>query len=126
MASTDEAVLEFIGREAQLRLRWLNVSPTSTWRGLSFRIGTSRLAFDLQLAMVIDPSMFDKPVLLSTWLAAQENKSCRASAHMSSYSIQPASAYTPASYAATSFTTDPTYAATHQTLIDYKNYTTCP
>jgi hypothetical protein len=106
---------------------WYHVAPLVRVRvQLSFRIGTSRLAFDLQLAMVIDPSMFDKPVLLSTWLAAQENKSCRSSAHMSSYSIQPASAYTPASYAATSFTTDPAYAATHQTLIDYKNYTTCP
>ena len=44
----------------------------------------------LVLAMVIDPGMFNKPVLLSTWLSAQEIKVCSSRAHVSMYSIQPA------------------------------------
>jgi hypothetical protein len=79
----------------------------------------------LVLAMVIDPGMFNKPVLLSTWLAAQENKVCSSRAHVSMYSIQPGTAYAPANYAATAFSTDPTYAATESTLIAYKNLITC-
>jgi hypothetical protein len=65
-------------------------------------------------------------VFLSTWLAAQENKSCSASAHVSSYSIQAGSAYTPANYAATAFNTDPNYTSTEATLNNYRNLTTCP
>jgi hypothetical protein len=77
----------------------------------------------LVLAMVIDPSMFDKPVLLSTWLAAQENTSCNADAHVTSYSIQPGSAYTP-SYGS-GFSTDPSYTLTESTLVAYGGLTTC-
>ena len=72
-----------------------------------------------------DPSMFDKPVMLSSWLTAQENAACGAHAKVSMYSIQPGSAYTPANYAGTAFTTDPSYTATDATLINYKNLTTC-
>jgi hypothetical protein len=78
------------------------------------------------LALVIDPSMFDKPVLLSSWLMAQENKACAADAHVSMYSIQPGSAYCPANYEGTAFGTDPAYVSTNATLLAYKNLTTCP
>jgi hypothetical protein len=74
--------------------------------------------------LVIDPGMFDKPVLLSTWLAAQENKNCNPNAHVSLYSIQPGSAYAPAG-GWTAFSTDPNYTATDATLIAYKNLVTC-
>ena len=77
------------------------------------------------LAMVIDPGMFDKPVLLSTWLSAQENTFCHANANVSMYSIQPGSAYSPANYAGTAFATDPAYTATDATLIAYSGLTTC-
>ena len=76
----------------------------------------------LVVAMVIDPGMFDKPVLLSTWLSAQENTACYANARVTSYSIQPGSAYTPSGGG---FSTDPNYTATEATLIAYKNLTTC-
>lgn len=80
------------------------------------------LTFDL--AMVIDPGMFDKPVLLSTWLAAQQNTTCAPTAHVTSYSIQPGSAYTPSFGGG--FTTDPAYTATEARLIAYRNGVTCP
>ena len=76
--------------------------------------------------MVIDPSMFDRPVLLSTWLSAQENATCGPNANVSMYSIQPGSAYAPAGYSGTSFSTDPTYAATNGTLAGYHSLVTCP
>jgi hypothetical protein len=76
------------------------------------------------LLLVIDPGMFDKPVLLTSWLAAQENKTCSPNAHVSLYSIQPGSAYTPMG-GPNQFTTDPNYTATDATLIAYKNLVTC-
>lgn len=98
---------------------WFHVAPLLRVR---LRLGRFRIV----LAMVIDPSMFGKPVLLSTWLSAQENATCGPSAKVSMYSIQPWTAYTPANYAGTSFTTDPAYTATNATLNNYKNLTTCP
>jgi len=77
------------------------------------------------LAMVVDPGMFDKPVLLSSWLSAQENTVCNANAKVSKWSIQPGSAYAPANYQGTAFTTDANYTATDATLNAYKNLTTC-
>ena len=77
------------------------------------------------LLMVFDPGMFDKPVLLTTWLAAQENKNCYANAHVDFYSIQPGTAYAPANGSGTAFSTDPNYVATDATLIAYKNLVTC-
>jgi Glutaminase len=102
---------------------WYHVAPLVRVR-IRLRLGP----FDLQfvLAMVIDPGMFDKPVLLSTWLMAQEDTSCAASANLSMYSIQAGSAYWPTNYAGTTYATDPTYALTHSTLTGYKNLTTCP
>jgi hypothetical protein len=76
--------------------------------------------------MVIDPGMFDKPVLLSTWLAAQENAGCDPDANVSAYSIQPGSAYAPGNYAGTAFVTDPGYVDTQNTLVGYSGLTTCP
>lgn len=77
------------------------------------------------LCLVIDPGMFDKPVLLTTWLSAQQNKACDPNAHVSMYSIQPGSAYSPANYAGTAFTTDPSYTQTDATLTAYRNLVTC-
>lgn len=98
---------------------WFHVAPL-----LRVRLRLGR--FSIVLALVIDPSMFDKPVLLSTWLTAQENATCGPNAKVSMYSIQPWTAYTPANYAGTAFTTDPTYAKTNQTLANYQNLVTCP
>jgi len=93
---------------------WYHVAPL-------VRVRLGRWA---TLLMVIDPGMFDKPVLLSTWLAAQENKNCSAYAHVSLYSIQPGTAYAP-SGGWTTFSTDPNYVATDWTLNQYKNLKTC-
>jgi hypothetical protein len=98
---------------------WYHVAPMVRVR---VRLGRCRFA----VAMVIDPSMFDQPVLLSTWLAAQENATCGPNANVSMYSIQPGSAYTPAGYSGTSFSTDPMYASTNGTLAGYHSLVTCP
>jgi len=97
---------------------WYHVAPL-------IRVRIKLLSISIELALVIDPGMFDKPVLLSSWLAAQKNAACSANANVSMYSIQPGSAYTPANYAGTQFSTDPNYTATDQTLLDYQNLTTC-
>jgi len=81
--------------------------------------------FSVNLAMVIDPGMFDGPVFLSTWLGAQENAICtppNKTAHVSRYSIQAGSAYTPSG---NGFSTDPNYVATDAKLIQYANLVTC-
>jgi hypothetical protein len=83
------------------------------------------LNFNFVLAMVIDPGMFNNPVLLSTWLGAQKNTACHSNANVSMYSIQAGSAYSPANYAGTAFTTDPAYTATDATLVNYRTLTTC-
>jgi len=102
---------------------WYHVAPLVRVR---IRIRLGRASFEFVLAMVIDPGMFDKPVLLSTWLMAQEDTTCSAYANVSMYSIQPGSAYWPTNNAGTTFGTDPAYASTHSTLTNYKNLTTCP
>jgi hypothetical protein len=109
---------------------WYHVAPLLSVRtvlklpvGLGKKARTIKVTFNL--AYVIDPGMFDQPVLLSTWLGAQAHAGCSANAHVSSYSIQPGSAYSPASYAGTSFTTDPSYTATETTLNNYASLTTC-
>lgn len=99
---------------------WYHVAPLVRVRVL---IKGFPRKYAFVLAMVIDPGMFDKPVLLSTWLAAQENTTCNPNAHVTSYSIQPGSAYTPAWGGG--FTTDPSYVQTEQTLVDYAGLTTC-
>ena len=97
---------------------WYHVAPL-------IRVKVKILSFNFVLAMVIDPSMFNNPVLLSTWLAAQENPACSPNANVSMYSIQAGSAYTPANYAGTAFTTDPAYTATDATCVSYSGLTTC-
>jgi Glutaminase len=74
-----------------------------------------------QLCYVIDPGMFNEPVLLSVWLAAQGNTTCDGqSTGPTAYSIQPSSAYTPAGgYNSQTYTTDPTYSTTNADLTYY-------
>jgi hypothetical protein len=79
-----------------------------------------------QLCYVIDPGMFTTPVTLATWLQAQKNTGCNPNANVTSYSIQPGSAYWPSFYGNPNvFGTDPNYTLTEQTLINYKNLHTC-
>jgi hypothetical protein len=101
---------------------WYHVAPLVRVR-VRLKLGPISLQF--VLAMVIDPGMFDKPVLLSSWLMAQQDAACSQYAHVSMYAIEPGSAYTPANVAGTAFTTDPTYALTDATLTAYANLTTC-
>ncbi|MGH7945042.1 MAG: protein-glutamine glutaminase family protein [Opitutaceae bacterium] len=79
---------------------WYHVAPL-------IRVRVKIFLWSFVLAMVIDPGMFNGPVLLSTWLSAQENTTCSPNANVSMYSIQPGSAYAPANYAGTMFSTDP-------------------
>lgn len=97
---------------------WYHVAPL-------VRVRIKILSFSFTLAMVIDPGMFDKPVLLSSWLMAQESALCSANARVSMYTIQPGTAYWPANGQGTAFGTDPTYALTNGTLTSYQNLTTC-
>jgi Glutaminase len=69
---------------------------------------------------VIDPGMFDKPVLLSEWLAAQVNTGCSPGAVVTNYSVQPGSAYTPVG-GGVSYSTDPNYAVTNVDLQFFNN-----
>lgn len=98
---------------------WYHVAPL-----VRVRVKIGKVS--VTLAMVIDPGMFDKPVLLSTWLAAQANTGCSANANVSMYSIQPGSAYWPTNFTGTTFGTDANYALTDGTLNSYQNLTTCP
>ncbi len=100
---------------------WYHVAPL-----VRVRFSVPVIRAKVVLALVIDPSMFDKPVLLSTWLAAQENKGCASDAKVRMYSIQPGAAYWPASYDGTMFATDPSYTSTDATLTNYHSLTTCP
>lgn len=97
---------------------WYHVAPL-------VRVRVTLGNFSIVLALVIDPGMFDKPVLLTSWLYAQENRNCNANANVTSYSIQPGSAYTP-SFPFGTYTTDPNYVSTDATLNNYQNRVTCP
>ena len=97
---------------------WYHVAPL-------VRVRIKILSVSVEVAMVIDPGMFNKPVLLTTWLMAQENASCSPDARVTMYSIQAGSAYCPANGSGTAFTTDPTYTDTNATLIQYSGLTTC-
>ncbi len=77
------------------------------------------------LAYVIDPGMFDKPVLLSTWLTAQKSTFCNPNAAVDAYSIQPSTAYTPTYPTGTPYVTDPGYTDTNYWLTAYATLTTC-
>jgi hypothetical protein len=102
---------------------WYHVAPVIR---VKVPVICNKRVFMVVKAYVIDPGMFDEPVLLSTWLTAQENAACSANANVSMYTIQPSSAYTPANYAGTAFSTDPSYVSTDNTLNAYKNLLTCP
>ena len=97
---------------------WYHVAPV-----IRVKVRFGKISF--VLAYVIDPSMFNRPVLLSAWLQAQAITSCSPNAKVSTYTIQPSTAYQPANYAGTLFTTDPSYTATDATLIAYRNLVTC-
>lgn len=105
---------------------WYHVAPLVRVNVTIPAFGRLRRPVRLTLAMVIDPGMFDKPVLLSTWLGAQENTTCSTRANVSMYSIQPGSAYWPANYQGTQYGTDDTYSLTDGTLTAYRNLVTCP
>lgn len=96
---------------------WYHVVPL-------LRLNVKRGAYTFQVCYVIDPGMFTTPVTLSTWLQAQKNTTCNPNATVTSYSIQPGSAYWPLG-SSTSFGTDPDYVNTEATLIAYKNLVTC-
>lgn len=97
---------------------WYHVAPL-----IRVNVNLGKLTFTQ--AMVIDPGMFDQPVTLSTWLSAQANNACTRMAKVSMYSIQQGSAYLPANYAGTQFSTDNNYTQTDARLIAYKNLRTC-
>jgi len=97
---------------------WYHVVPL-------LRLNVKVRGINLQICYVIDPGMFTTPVTLSTWLQAQKNTTCNPNANVTSYSIQPGSAYWPLGSSA-SFGTDPNYVNTEQTLINYKTWITCP
>ncbi len=78
-------------------------------------------------AYVFDPSMFDEPVLLATWLHAQENPACSSTPRVTAINIQPTSSYSPLAYGITTiFDTDPLYSDTNSTLVSYHYLHTCP
>ncbi|MBX2907745.1 MAG: hypothetical protein KF744_16995 [Taibaiella sp.] len=79
-------------------------------------------------AYVFDPAMFNQPVLLATWLHAQENPACAGSwtPHVTMINVQPTSSYAPSGSSGMTFSTDPTYSATNSTLTSYSPLVTCP
>jgi hypothetical protein len=98
---------------------WYHVAPLVR---VKFTFGRNA---SFTFAMVIDPGMFDAPVMLSTWLAAQENTTCNPNAHVTRYSIQSGAAYYPTDYSGLAFTTDSNYTATDAKLQQYANKVTC-
>lgn len=97
---------------------WYHVTPL-------IRVKSTRGLKPVTLAYVIDPGMFDKPVLLSTWLAAQKTTSCNPNSMVDTYSIQSSTAYTPSYPNGTPYATDPNYTQTNSMLINYASATTC-
>lgn len=77
-------------------------------------------------AYVFDPAMFNQPVLLATWLHAQENPVCAGSKtpKVTSFKIQPTSSFWPND--TSTFDPDPTYYYTNSTLTSYAPLKTCP
>lgn len=96
---------------------WYHVVPL-------LRMNVKAGTHTFQICYVIDPGMFTTPVTLSTWLQAQKNTTCNPNATVTSYSIQPGTAYWPMG-SSSSFGTDPNYIDTEATLIAYKNRVTC-
>lgn len=97
---------------------WYHVAPLVT-----IKTATGPKAF------VFDPAMFDQPVLLSTWLHAQENPACVPGGdvpHVSMINIQPTASYDPSSGSGYTFGTDPTFSNTNSTLVSYRYLVSCP
>lgn len=69
---------------------------------------------------VIDPSMFDEPVTIETWTAAQENFDCTPFADFGYSEITPGYIYSPGGW------TDNFYYSTNYTLQVYADLVTCP
>jgi Glutaminase len=83
-----------------------------------------------QVAYLLDPSMFDAPVAISTWLAAQKNVSCGYAAgtvHKQAY--YSSNAYAPSTYNTTTCTinvsTTETYTSANKTCRTYSNRRGC-
>lgn len=102
---------------------WYHVAPVIRVKTV-LKLRTRNVT--LTLAYVIDPGMFNQPVLLSTWLAAQEEPGCHPNPNVSMYTIQPGTAYWPANNAGTMFDTDPSLTSTNYYLNLYRTLTTCP
>ena len=68
---------------------------------------------------VMDPSMFDEPVSIAVWTAAQENHGCSPSANFGYYEITPGKIYTPGGG------TDNSYTSTNWTCNWYADLETC-
>ena len=80
-------------------------------------------------AYVFDPAMFNQPVLLATWLHAQENPACATGsmvANVTMINVQPTTSYAPSGSSGLAFGTDPSYTSTNTTLYNYANLVTCP
>jgi hypothetical protein len=80
-------------------------------------------------AYVFDPAMFNQPVLLATWLHAQENPACATGsmvANVTMINVQPTTSYAPSGSSGLVFGTDPSYTSTNTTLYNYANLVTCP
>jgi Glutaminase len=80
-------------------------------------------------AYVFDPAMFDQPVLLATWLHAQENPACVPGGdvpHVSMINVQPTASFWPSDGTGYNFDDDPTFANTDTTLVHYRSLISCP
>lgn len=79
--------------------------------------------------MVIDPSMFNTPVSITTWRNAQTNANCTAHpVKQGTFEIVPSDKYTPGPIVGgcRRYGTDDNYTDTDQDLIDRKDCVTCP
>lgn len=75
------------------------------------------------LAMVIDPSIFEMPVLLSQWLQEQEDRNCKPNARVVAYAVQDGRAYLPGWN--DPYMTDPGYQDTEEKLRLYAQSRSC-
>jgi len=79
-------------------------------------------------AYVFDPAMFNQPVMLATWLHAQENPACAGgfTPHVTMINVQRTASYAPSGTTGMVFVTDPTYSSTNSVLTSYSALITCP
>ena len=76
------------------------------------------------VAMIFDPSVCTRPLLMSTWMTGLVNKSCYDLAHMTDFSIQPGDAYGPMGDGV--WLADPDYIYTDETLTKFAKLESCP